>query len=96
MPDTLPAAMPPVGRWTLQDAKARFSALVREARDRGPQVVTVHGQEAVVVLDAAAYAKLLPAEPQSLAALFADAPYPEWEMPEPLRERGPVRPLPEF
>jgi len=37
--------------WKLQDAKARFSELVRKARAGAPQKVTVHGKDAVVVLD---------------------------------------------
>jgi len=37
--------------WKLQDAKAQFSALVRRARAGEPQLVTVHGKEAVVVFD---------------------------------------------
>ncbi|HEY2184251.1 MAG TPA: type II toxin-antitoxin system Phd/YefM family antitoxin [Xanthobacteraceae bacterium] len=37
--------------WKLQDAKARFSELVRRARAGRPQQVTVHGREAVVVVD---------------------------------------------
>ncbi|HLQ93708.1 MAG TPA: type II toxin-antitoxin system Phd/YefM family antitoxin [Xanthobacteraceae bacterium] len=40
------------GRWRLQDAKAQFSELVRCARQTGPQRVTVHGHDAVVVVDA--------------------------------------------
>lgn len=39
-----------LGRWRLQDAKARFSELVRRARSEGPQHVTVHGRDEVVVL----------------------------------------------
>jgi antitoxin Phd len=37
--------------WKLQDAKARFSELVRRARAGEPQHVTLHGREAVVVID---------------------------------------------
>lgn len=37
--------------WKLQDAKARFSEVVRRARKGAPQQVTVHGEEAVVVVD---------------------------------------------
>ena len=37
--------------WKLQDAKARFSELVRKARAGAPQKVTVHGKEAVIVVD---------------------------------------------
>jgi prevent-host-death family protein len=38
--------------WALQDAKAKFSEVVRRARAEGPQTVTVQGQPAVVVMDA--------------------------------------------
>ncbi|MBI5447930.1 MAG: type II toxin-antitoxin system Phd/YefM family antitoxin [Gammaproteobacteria bacterium] len=36
--------------WQLQEAKARFSQLVRLAREEGPQQVSVHGEPTVVVL----------------------------------------------
>lgn len=36
--------------WQLQDAKQRFSELVRTALDEGPQVVTRNGEEVVVVV----------------------------------------------
>jgi prevent-host-death family protein len=45
-------------RWRLQDAKARFSQLVRMARSDGPQLVTVRGHDAVVVVDAGEFARL--------------------------------------
>jgi antitoxin Phd len=35
--------------WALQEAKAKFSELVRRAQSEGPQTVTVHGQPTVVV-----------------------------------------------
>jgi antitoxin Phd len=35
--------------WPLQEAKAKFSELVRLAQSDGPQTVTVHGQPAVVI-----------------------------------------------
>jgi prevent-host-death family protein len=38
--------------WKLEDAKARFSELVRRARSDGPQRVTVRGRDAVVVVAA--------------------------------------------
>jgi len=40
------------GHWPLQDAKARFSELVRRVGSDGPQTVTVHGREEVVVVSA--------------------------------------------
>ena len=45
-------------RWPLQDAKARFSELVRLAHSEGPQHVTLHGRDAVVVVDAAEFRRL--------------------------------------
>lgn len=42
----------------LQDAKARFSELVRRAHREGPQHVTVHGRDEVVVLAAQDYHRL--------------------------------------
>jgi prevent-host-death family protein len=48
--------MPPPGTWKLQDAKARFSEVVRLAQTEGPQRVTVHDREAVVIVDAGQYA----------------------------------------
>jgi prevent-host-death family protein len=41
--------------WLLQDAKARFSELVRRVHSEGPQHVTVHGRDEVVVISAAEF-----------------------------------------
>lgn len=41
--------------WQVQEAKQRFSELVRKAVEEGPQVVTRHGEEVVVVLSAKEY-----------------------------------------
>jgi len=38
--------------WQLQEAKQRFSELGRRAEKDGPQVVTRHGEEVVVVVPA--------------------------------------------
>lgn len=40
--------------WSLQEAKAKFSEVVRRAQTEGPQMVTVHGKEAVTISAAAA------------------------------------------
>ena len=48
--------------WKLEDAKARFSEVVRRARSEGPQLVTVRGKDAVVVISADELARLLPRE----------------------------------
>ncbi|MGO9848658.1 MAG: type II toxin-antitoxin system Phd/YefM family antitoxin, partial [Methylocella sp.] len=46
------------GHWLLQDAKARFSELVRRVRSEGPQHVTVHGRAEVVVIAAEEFRRL--------------------------------------
>ena len=46
------------GYWPLQDAKARFSELVRKARNEGPQHVTLHGRDEVVVIAAEEFNRL--------------------------------------
>jgi len=46
------------GYWLLQDAKARFSELVRKVRSEGPQHVTVHGRDEVVVIAAEDFRRL--------------------------------------
>jgi prevent-host-death family protein len=45
-------------RWQLQEAKQRFSELVRHARTDGPQVVTKHGEEVAVVVSIEEYRRL--------------------------------------
>lgn len=44
--------------WQVQTAKQRFSELVERAVTEGPQVVTKHGRETVVVLDIDEYRRL--------------------------------------
>jgi len=46
--------------WKLQDAKARFSEVVDRALRDGPQLVTRHGENAVVIV---AYRDFVTAEP---------------------------------
>lgn len=46
------------GHWQLQEAKQRFSELIRSVETEGPQIVTKHGEEVAVVLDIADYRRL--------------------------------------
>ncbi len=39
--------------WQLQEAKQKFSEVVRRAVEEGPQTVTKHGEEVVVVVSMA-------------------------------------------
>lgn len=62
-----------MARWQLQDAKNRLSEVVRKARDEGPQVITLHGRDAVVVVSASEYARQ--AKPKgSLVDFFRKSP----------------------
>jgi prevent-host-death family protein len=98
----LPRSPSPAGglpAWKLEDAKARFSEVVRLAREKGPQRVTVRGQEAVVVVSAADYARLAPAATSAgLMALFAESPFGRLESfgEELPREPATFREAPEF
>lgn len=78
-------------RWRLQDAKARFSELVRMAHSEGPQHVTLHGRDAVVVVDAEEFSRL---KGMRTGELLIDAlqasPHRKIEI-EPLRSAMPVR-----
>ena len=49
--------MPAENTWKAQDAKARFSEVMRRAREVGPQHVTVHGREEAVIISAEDYRK---------------------------------------
>ena len=46
--------------WKLEDAKARFSEVVRLARSEGPQTVSVRGKDAVVVISVEELEQLQP------------------------------------
>jgi antitoxin Phd len=66
--------------WQLQEAKAKFSKLVQKAIDEGPQTVTRHGKDAVVVLSVHEYRQLCERKP-SLKAVLMSGPEGELELP---------------
>jgi prevent-host-death family protein len=79
------------GRWRLQDAKARFSELVRLAHSEGPQLVTLHGRDAVVVVDADEFQRLKGGRTgQLLVDALQASPHRETELAPP-RSAMPVR-----
>jgi prevent-host-death family protein len=45
-------------RWQVQEAKQRFSEVLRAAQSGEPQIVTRHGEEVAVVLDISEYRHL--------------------------------------
>lgn len=62
--------------WQLQDAKNQFSKLVQKARLEGPQIVTLRGERAAVVLSAADYDALRAGRPSLADDLLAG---PAWD-----------------
>jgi prevent-host-death family protein len=58
--------------WKLEDAKNRFSELVRRALASGPQRVTRNGRDAVVVISASEYERL--AAPRDLVTFMRESP----------------------
>jgi prevent-host-death family protein len=79
------------GRWLLQDAKARFSELVRRVDSEGPQYVTVQGRDEVVVIAAEDFDRLKDdLTGEALVAVMRASPYRAMDV-EPSRSRLPVR-----
>jgi prevent-host-death family protein len=79
------------GYWLLQDAKARFSELVRRVRSEGPQHVTVHGRDEVVVIAAEEFRRLKgDLTGQALVDAMRASPHRDLDI-EPRRARMPVR-----
>jgi prevent-host-death family protein len=57
-------------RWDQQQAKAKFSEVVRRARSEGPQLVTTRGAKSVVVISADDYLALVERRPSSFKDLL--------------------------
>ena len=49
---------PTSDRWQIQEAKQRFSEMIRAVTTEGPQVITRHGEDVAVVVDIGEYRKL--------------------------------------
>ncbi len=79
------------GYWRLQDAKARFSELVRKVRSEGPQHVTVHGRDEVVVIAVEEFRRLKGAKTgQALIKAIQASPRRDIDL-APARTAMPVR-----
>lgn len=74
--------------WQLQEAKAKFSQLVQKAVDEGPQTVSRHGKDVVVVVSVAEYRRVCERRP-SLKEIVMSGPEGELELPpRAIQERG--------
>lgn len=66
--------------WQLQEAKNKFSEVIRKAQTEGPQTITKHGEDAVIVMSIKDYRKL--EKPStSLVEFMASSPLAEYEIP---------------
>ncbi len=59
--------------WQLQEAKNKFSRVVDDAVNRGPQIITKHGVEVAIVLSYAGYQKMM-ASTGKLSEFFRESP----------------------
>jgi prevent-host-death family protein len=60
-----------MARWQLQEAKARFSEVVKSSREDGPQEITVHGRPAAILLSKEDYDRLVAPKPNLVDFLRA-------------------------
>ncbi|QGG54976.1 type II toxin-antitoxin system Phd/YefM family antitoxin [Paenibacillus sp. FSL W8-1187] len=60
-------------QWQLQDAKNQLSSVVKKAADEGPQMITVRGMPAAVVLSMEEYQRLTKPKTR-LTDFFKDSP----------------------
>ena len=49
---------PTPDHWQIQEAKQRFSEMIRAVTTEGPQVITRHGEDVAVVVDIGEYRRL--------------------------------------
>ena len=78
-------------KWQLQEAKNRFSEMVNDAVHHGPQTVTRHGEETVIVLSIKDYKKL--SKPKtSLYEFLRNSPHRDVEL-DPGRSKELPRPV---
>jgi len=61
-------------RWQLHEAKNRLSELVRKAGEEGPQIITVRGDDAVVVVGAQEWRELGARSKGGLVEFFRNSP----------------------
>jgi prevent-host-death family protein len=84
-----------MAKWQLQDAKSRFSELIDDTLEKGPQVVTRRGVDTAVVLSVDEWKKLKDeARVTWKEVLLGEG--PRFEIPLPKRGKGKSRKAPVF
>ena len=66
-------------RWQLQEAKSRFSEVVNDALSHGPQRITRHGEEVVVILSTKEF-KRLTRPKGDIVGFFSRSPFGEADL----------------
>jgi prevent-host-death family protein len=75
------ASEPRSDHWQLQEAKQRLSEVIRAAETSGPQFVTRHGKEVVVIVDIDSFHKTQDTKPKRDLRDFLLS-GPRFELPE--------------
>jgi prevent-host-death family protein len=63
-------------RWQVQEAKQRFSEVLRRAHDKGPQIITRHGEDVAIVIDMDEYRKVRGTD-RDFMEFLRSAPFPD-------------------
>lgn len=63
--------------WQVQEAKQRFSEVLRRAHDEGPQIITRHGEEVAVVIDMSEYRHTQAKKKSFHDYLLSGSPFPD-------------------
>ncbi len=66
--------------WQLQEAKNKLSQVVRDAKESGPQVITVHGKDAAVVVSIEEYQRLENVAQGSVLEFMQSSPWSDVEL----------------
>jgi antitoxin Phd len=75
--------------WQLQEAKSKFSEVVEEALQNGPQIITRRGKETAIVLAYEEYRKMLLSQ-KKLSDFFRESPLVGVDL-DLARDRSPIR-----
>ena len=84
-----------MAKWQLQDAKSRFSELIDDTLEKGPQVVTRRGVDTAVVVSIDEWKKLKDEKRMTWKEVLLGE-GPRFEIPLPTRGKGKSRKVPVF
>lgn len=74
-----------MAKWQLQEAKARFSELIDDTLEKGPQVITRRGVDTAVIVSLEQWRRAQPSERSTLKDVLL-GPGPRFDVP--IRKRG--------